>query len=168
MKRPSKYADHERSLKKFTALFNGISDGLPLVMQIYQTENYRDDGVIVNTRTGKRVAFDWEIRQKYFSNGRFAFDELRQFERKLKKDEIGLSLQCDLQETAVLAAWHADWLQASPQVQKSATDYLWKENARVRSTRHFRIYRYANLSEFRAMVGQALTSGRYDHRVFDD
>lgn len=85
MKRPSMYDKHENSLKRFVDRFNAIKDSRPLVMQIYQTENFRDDGVIVNTTTGKRVAFDWEYRDRYFKSGRFKFDTLGQFERKIKK-----------------------------------------------------------------------------------
>ncbi|NQT96676.1 MAG: hypothetical protein HQ562_02940 [Candidatus Marinimicrobia bacterium] len=167
MKRPSMYQRHEDSLLKFTNLFNAVKDGLPLVMQIYQTENYRDDGVIVNTKTGKRVAFDWEIRDKYFSNGKFQFKELRQFERKIKKEEIGLSLQCDREETALLVAWHEDWLLSDPIPVKLSTDYKWSEHNLVRSTRHFKIYLYSDLKIFRSMLVRVLKSETYNHTVFD-
>ena len=106
MKRPSMYNRHKVSLKAFVEKFNNVKDDLRLVMKIYNTENFRDDGVIVDTKTGKRITFDWEIRDRYFTSGKFTFKELGQFERKLKKGEIGLSLQCDQDETAVMAAWH--------------------------------------------------------------
>jgi len=106
MKRPSMYNRHKVSLKAFVEKFNNVKDDLGLVMKIYNTENFRDDGVIVDTKTGKRIIFDWEIRDRYFTSGKFAFKESGQFERKLKKGEIGLSLQCDQDETAVMAAWH--------------------------------------------------------------
>jgi hypothetical protein len=54
-------------------------------MQVYHTENFRDDGVIVDTKNGNRITFDWLHRDKYFSQGKFKFQELGQFERKLKK-----------------------------------------------------------------------------------
>ena len=95
MKRPSMYNRHEANLKAFVEKFNNVKDDLRLVMQIYNTENFRDDGVIVDTKTGKRITFDWEIRDRYFTSGKFVFKELGQFERKLRKGEIGLSLQCD-------------------------------------------------------------------------
>lgn len=168
MKRPSMYQAHEDSLKKFTDLFNGCHDGLPMVMQIYQTENFRDDGVIVNTKTGKRVAFDWEIRDKYFSKGKFAFRELRQFERKIKKEEIGLSLQCDREETAVLVAWHEDWLQSKPISVQLATDYKWSEKNLVRDTTKFKIYSYDQMDVFRAMLFRALGKSLFNHRAFSE
>ncbi|MFQ6605544.1 MAG: hypothetical protein ACE5D8_08330 [Fidelibacterota bacterium] len=166
MKRPSMYDHHEKSLKTFVELFNAAEDGLPLVMQIYQTENYRDDGIIVNTRTGKRIAFDWEIRDKYFEHGVFKFDTLGQFERKIKKDEIGLSLQCDKQESAVLVAWHQDWRREKPQTVRLKTDFPAKERGTIRTTRHFKIYRYGAITEFRSMIHRALQSGCFDHGVF--
>ena len=104
MKRPSMYNRHEDSLKAFVEKFNNVKDDLRLVMQIYNTENFRDDGVIVDTKTEKRITFDWKIRDRYFKSGKFVFKELGQFERKLKKGEIGLSLQCDQDETTVMAA----------------------------------------------------------------
>ena len=168
MKRPSMYQAHEDSLKKFTDLFNSCRDRLPLVMQIYQTENFRDDGVIVNTRTGKRVAFDWEIRDKYFNNGKFAFKELRQFERKIKKEEIGLSLQCDREETAVIVAWHEDWLKSKPIPVKLATDFKWSENNLVRSTTKFKILSYDEVGDFRAMLYRALGNGQFNYLAFSE
>ncbi|RMF09536.1 MAG: hypothetical protein D6762_03455 [Candidatus Neomarinimicrobiota bacterium] len=168
MKRPSMYPAHEASLKAFTELFNGVRDRLPLVMQIYQTENFRDDGVIVHTRTGKRVAFDWEKRDRYFTSGRFAYRTLWQFERKIKKDEIGLSLQCDSDETAVLVAWHQDWLQAPVQRRSLRQDSPGKVVEAVRETRHFRIYPYTEIRAFRKMIHRALTRGLFDHRVFEE
>ena len=76
MKRPSMYNRHEPSLKAFVEKFNNVKDDLGLVMKIYNTENFRDDGVIVDTKTGKRITFDWEIRDRYFTSGKFAFKEL--------------------------------------------------------------------------------------------
>ena len=65
-----------------------------------------------------------------------------QFERKLKKGEIGLSLQCDKDETGVMAAWHEDWLKEKPRKKKLRTDQKSDEFGMVRYTRHFRIYLY--------------------------
>ena len=44
MKRPSMYQSHEDSLKVFVEKFNNAKDNLRLAMQIYNTENFRDDG----------------------------------------------------------------------------------------------------------------------------
>ena len=168
MKRPSLYQQHEKSLLKFTDRFNSIKDGLPVVMQIYQTENFRDDGIIVNTRTGRRISFDWEFRAKYFSKGKFRFKELRQFERKIKKAEIGLSLQCDREETAILVAWHADWLESKPIPVKLSTDFEWSENNLVRGTTKFKIYTYDQIGDFRAMLFRALGKDQFNHLAFSE
>jgi len=166
MKRPSKYADHESSLKTFAELFNACRDGNRLVMQTYQTENFRDDGVIVHTQSGKRITFDWEKRDRYFRSGIFKFDTLWQFERKIKKDEIGLSLQCDSDETAVLAAWHKDWLKEPIKTRRLLTDSPGKETARVRETRHFKIYTYSEMKEFREMIYKAIKEEKFESGVF--
>ena len=52
MKRPSMYNRHEASLKAFVEKFNNVKDDLRLVMQIYNTENFRDDGVMAIQRRG--------------------------------------------------------------------------------------------------------------------
>ncbi len=168
MKRPSMYNRHEASLKAFVEKFNNVKDDLRLVMQIYNTENFRDDGVIVDTKTGKRITFDWEIRDRYFKSGKFVFKELGQFERKLKKGEIGLSLQCDQDETAVMAAWHEDWLKEKPRKKKLRTDQKSDEFGMVRYTRHFRIYFYKKIGEFRKMISKALIKSSFNHTVFHD
>ncbi|NOZ03202.1 MAG: hypothetical protein GXO92_01145 [FCB group bacterium] len=166
MKRPSMYRRHEQSLREFVDRFNGVKDGLPLVMQIYHTENYRDDGVIVDTRRGSRIVFDWEIREKYFQSGQFRFSEVGQFERKLKKGEIGLSLQCDCDQTSVLVVWHADLLKEKPKEVVLKTDHPQAEQGRVRYTPYFKIYPYSDLKALRAMLHRAIRSGTFDHTVF--
>ncbi len=166
MKRPGMYQQHEESLREFVEKFNGVKDGLPLVMQIYHTENFRDDGIIVDTRSGNRIVFDWEIRDKYFQSGQFRFPEVGQFERKLKKGEIGLSLQCDCDRTSVLAAWHEDWLREKPKKVALKTDYPQAEQAQVRYTPHFKIYPYSDLKALRAMLYKALRTGTFNHEVF--
>ena len=166
MKRPSMYNRHEESLKTFVDLFNSAKDGLPVVMQIYQTENFRDDGVIVNTRTGRRITFDWEIRDKYFNHGKFKFDTLGQFERKIKKDEIGLSLQCDKQESAVMVAWHEDWLKEKPRRISLSTDTSVKEKGKIRYTKHFMIYTYDEIEKFRSMLYNAVRTNTFNHNIF--
>ncbi len=166
MKRPSMYDKHESSLKQFSDLFNAQEDKYPLVMQIYQTENFRDDGVIVDTKTGKRVTFDWEIRDKYFRSGKFRFPTAGQFERKLKKDEIGLSLQCDSNETAVLVGWHEDWLKEYPKTISLSTDSSKRERGKIRYTANFKIYSYKNVLMFREMLTRALRKSTYNHSVF--
>ncbi|NQV37324.1 MAG: hypothetical protein HQ509_04855 [Candidatus Marinimicrobia bacterium] len=166
MKRPSMYGKHESSLKIFSDLFNSTKDRLPLVMQIYQTENFRDDGVIVNTKSGKRVTFDWEIRDKYFENGTFKFDTLGQFERKIKKDEIGLSLQCDKTETAIMVAWHEDWMNEKAQKISLSTDTRFREKGTIRYTKNFMIYPYIDMGNFRSMIYKAIESETFNHEVF--
>ncbi len=166
MKRPSMYDKHESSLKQFSDLFNAQEDNISLVMQIYQTENFRDDGVIVDTKTGKRITFDWEIRDKYFRSGKFRFSTAGQFERKLKKDEIGLSLQCDSNETAVLVGWHEDWLKEAPKTISLSTDTRTNERGTIRYTTNFKIFPYADISMFREMLIRALRKGTYNHSAF--
>lgn len=167
MKRPSLYQQHEDTLKHFTDIFNNTKDGIPLVMQVYHTENFRDDGVIVNTKTGKRVAFDWEYRDRYFKSGIFRFKTLGQFERKIKKAEIGLSMQSDSDETAILIAWHQDFKREKEQKVTLKTDHNYREYGSVRYTNKFKIYKHIEITEFKRMVFRALKTDAYDHTVFE-
>jgi len=91
---------------------------------------------------------------------------LGQFERKLKKDEIGLSLQCDKEESAVLVAWHIDFLKERQQTIPLDTDFGIKEMGKVRYTSHFKIFQYSKVPDFRKMIFYAIKNDIYDHTIF--
>ncbi len=168
MKRASMYQAHEKSLSNFADAFNAVIDCHPIVMQIYHVENYRDDGVIVNTKTGERICFDWEIRDNYFARGKFQFKTAGQFERKLKKDEIGLSIQCASDQSAFLVAWHQDWLKETSVMRKLKTDIPQRKKEAIRYTRHYKVYSYMEINQFRGMIANALALHLFNHNVFKD
>lgn len=166
MQRPTFYQTHNESLDKFAKLFNETELFENLIMNPIEEETYRDDGVIFDQITNKRIGFDWEIRDRYFKNGHFEKPTLRQFERKIKKPEIDLSIQCDKTETAIIVAWHEDFKKEKPFIQRSITDFDYKEDALVRETPHFKVYRYDQIVQFKAMIQRAFHQNRFDHRIF--
>jgi len=166
MQRPSQYKRHNMSLDNFAKIFNNEPYYPNIIIKPIEEETYRDDGLIYEVNTQKSIGFDWEIRDRYFSNGNFYLPTLRQFERKVIKPEIDLSIQCDSTETAIVVAWHEDFKSGNSFVQESKTDYIYKETAIVRETSYFRVYTYEQVVEFKAMLHQAFTNNQYNHNSF--
>lgn len=110
MYRPSMYSKHDETMNNFAEQFNRIKAYSELLMKPNPEETYDNDGYFVNTMTNCQIGFDWEYRDKYFSNCRLQFDSLGQYERKLRKDSIQIALQCDSTETGIAVGWHEDWL----------------------------------------------------------
>lgn len=166
MQRPTFYSKHNKSLEKFANLFNSEKKYPRLRIEPIQEETFRDDGFIIDAHTNKRIGFDWEIRDRYFSNCHFQLPTLRQFERKIIKDEIDISIQCDSTETGIIVAWHEDFKMGKRFIQPSKTDFSHKENAWVRETNHFRVYSYENISDFKEMLIRAFVNNQYNHNSF--
>ena len=166
MYRPSHYNIHNESLEKFSKLFNQSPVLTHIIMCPITEETFIDDGYFLNTETGERIGFDWEYRANYFKNGKFNFDSLRQYERKILKPSIQISLQCDSTQTAVAAAWHNDFY-IEPQVRiKLETDYAEKENGKTRYTKKFKIYMYEDIANFKNMICKAFITGNKNSSVF--
>ncbi|MEW9078235.1 hypothetical protein [Terrisporobacter glycolicus] len=166
MWRPSTYAEHNSSLGRFEELFNNCSEYINLIIKPIEEETFEDDGCIVDLNTGKEIIFDWEKRERYFSNGHFKFTSLGQFERKIRKPQIHLSLQCDSTDTAVAVGWHSDWLRENRITLNLATDYEQDEYGTVRYTKSFKVYKYENIKELKAMIQRALDTNSLDKSVF--
>ena len=62
------YQRHEDSLKAFVEKFNNTKDSLRLVMQIYNTENFRDDGVIVDTKSVTVILHQGNLHLRNWDN----------------------------------------------------------------------------------------------------
>lgn len=165
MYRSSKYELSEQSLKVFAKLFNEESKFNHIKIYPIEKETFIDDGYIKNELTNQTIGFDWEIRDRYFENGVFKFDTLGQFERKIIKPSIELSIQCDKNQTAVLVAWHQDWKNENLEMMRLSTDNA-DQIGKVRYTKHFKIYRYANISELKAMIDRAFENGEFNHSSF--
>ena len=128
-------------MKKFVDLFNNSSAYPNLKIEPITEETFIDDGNIVDIATNQSIGFDWEYRDKYFSNGKFQFSTLGQYERKIVKPSIKISLQCDSTETAVAVAWHEDWELEDVVALRLATDSH-DQFGKVRYTKYFKIYSY--------------------------
>lgn len=129
-------------------------------------ETYDNDGEFVNVRTGEKIGFDWEYRDKYFENCKFRYNSLGQYERKLRKPSIQISLQCDSTETGVAVGWHQDWLIEKKEHIELSTDYSVKEKGTTRYTTKFKIYPYENIGEFKKMIAYAMEHKIYSSEVF--
>ena len=116
--------------------------------------------------TGTFVGFDWEYREKYFSNCQFQFDSLGQYERKLIKPSIQLAIQCDSTETGIAIGWHFDWLNENQKNLNLATDSSEKQYGTVRYTKKYKIYDYENIIEFKAMLNRAFSTGKFSSESF--
>lgn len=108
MYRESTYEIHNETMDHFAELFNSCSECPNLEFIPNPEETYGNDGYIIDHDSGKSIGYDWERRDDHFKNGEFDFDTLGQYERKLIKDNIQISLQCDETDTAVAVGWHKD------------------------------------------------------------
>lgn len=166
MYRPSKYNKHNESLDFFAKLFNAEKSMSDIIMEPIDEETFDNDGFFVDVKTGKKIGFDWEYRDRYFKNGIFSFDSLGQYERKLKKESIQVSVQCDSTQTAILVAWHDDFLLEEKVKLSLATDSWKKQYGGVRYTKKFKIYHYGEIKEFKKMIQRAFATGKQDASLF--
>ena len=164
MYHPKKYEDHEQSLKKFVDLFNKQSDGR-ICMSIHKEENFRDDGVISDKKTGKQIPFDWEKRHSYYNTFGFPFDSFGQFERKILKPEVILSIQCSKDESAFCIAWHSDFLKEEMKKIDSIKENGSYENKGKRFTRKFKEYSYKDIGHFNNSLKQAFDKNKFNYEV---
>lgn len=147
MYRPSKYEEHNQSLEKFANIFNNIGNVENVSIIYNEDENYSDDGKIILLNQNKEIYYDWEKRDKYFSDGKFTFATLGQFERKFHKTpKIGITIQCDSEEENVLVALHSEF--NSKQSTYRTTDTNEREYGRMRTTSDFYIYNYSEIDKF--------------------
>ena len=166
MYRKSLYNKSDESLKSFSKLFN-LDKSYPHLRFIpNRTETYDNDGIIYNELAGTFIGFDWEYRDKYFSNCQFQFDSLGQYERKLIKPSIQLAIQCDSTETGIAVGWHSDWLMEDQENLNLATDSSKKQYGTVRYTKKYKIYYYENMIEFKAMINRAFSTGKFSSESF--
>lgn len=165
MYRPSMYSIHDKSLNKFADIFNNCNDFKHITIKPIDEETYDNDGIIINNNTGESFGFDWEYRDKYFSNCKFSFDSLGQYERKLRKPSIELSLQCDSTQTGVAVAWHQDWLKENKITRNLSTDTV-DEMGTVRYTKSFKIFSYENISELKQVIDNAFKTGELNKTDF--
>ena len=90
MYRPSMYNKHDESMYTFAELFNNCKVCNDVIMKPNDEETYGNDGYFIHSN-GQKIGYDWEYRDRYFSNCRLQFDTLGQYERKLRKDCIQIA-----------------------------------------------------------------------------
>ena len=160
------YNKHDETMNKFTELFNNCSHYTNLQMQPITEETFVDDGIIIDTTSNKNFGFDWEYRDKYFSNGKFVFETLGQYERKIIKPSIQLSIQCDSTFTAIAVAWHNDFKKENQVLLNLSTDYNKDQYGKVRYTHAFKIYKFDNIISFKAMIQRAFYNDEFSSKSF--
>lgn len=163
MYRKSKYHISQASLEYFATRFNQSPVHKNLEWRVINTETYKDDGKFLDVDTGKTMGFDWEIRDNYFENGEFKYDTVGQYERKMTKPSIKISLQSDKDCYAIIVAWHEDFFKENIQKMNLATDTEVKQkDAEVRYTKHFKIYTINEIDKFKEMIYYAMSNDIYD------
>lgn len=167
MYRPSMYDKHDESMFCFADKFNKCKICRDVVMIPNEEETFDNDGWFVNVSNDIRIGFDWEYRDKYFSNCKLQFDTLGQYERKLRKSSIQIAIQCDSTETGIAVGWHEDWLKETKEKRMLHTDYKSKESGNTRYTDKYIIYRYEEIDQFKQMINMAMRLGVYSYKIFE-
>jgi len=170
MYHPGKYSSHNESLKRFIEAFNRASERLGgrFVMEMRREENFRDDGVIRDRRTGKEVIFDWEKRHSYYERCGFPFKTFGQFERKIQKEEIELSIQCSKDERCFCIAWHEDFKKEEVRRVPTKKEDGTSENTGKRYTKKFLELRYTEMDKFYRILERAFDTGNFNSTSWEE
>ena len=88
-----------------------------------------------------------------------------QYERKIIKPSIKISLQCDSTETEVTVAWHEDWKREKI-VQLNLASDSHDQSGKARYTEHFKIYLYKNIAELKEMLNRAFEQRKFNKNSF--
>lgn len=166
MYRPSMYNKHDESMYAFAELFNNCKVCNDVIMKPNDEETYGNDGYFIHSN-GQKIGYDWEYRDRYFSNCRLQFDTLGQYERKLSKDCIQIAIQCDSTETGIAVGWHEDWLVEAKENRSLATDFERKEQGNTRYTHKYKIFSYEEVDNFKRMISTAMKLHVYSYEIYD-
>ncbi len=167
MYRPSMYNKHDETMLNFAEIFNQSPVCENIKMRPNSEETYDNDGIFIDLNINRSIGYDWEYRDRYFANCEFEFDSLGQYERKLIKPSIQISLQCDSTETGIAVGWHEDWLQEEREKRALRTDSSQKEQGSIRYTTRFKIYSFEDVDIFKSMVARAMQMHIYSSEIFD-
>jgi len=163
MYHPSKYKEHNESLQRFANLFNSFvkKNNKNIWIKIHVIENFKDDALVVDEKTGQSFSFDWEKRERYYENCGFPFEDFGQFERKIKKPEIKLSIQCCNSEECFCIAWHSDFEQEEVKKIGSITENGNKEFAGKRFTKKFLELNYKDMDKFYQILRKSFDENKF-------
>ena len=169
---PGGYKPHNDSLEYFAERFNNIviDDLANVVIVLIRKETYKNDGSIIALDKGLAMGLDWEQRQKYYPTyGQFEKKQwgLGQFNTKLVKDEIHISMQCSTDETGLLVGFHQDFKRLAnvdlpSESKKNRTELM----SNTQHYREFDISTDEGILEFKKMVARAFKLKEYNHIAF--
>lgn len=169
MYHPGKYDEHNKSLKRFVDKFNKVEEEISsdIVMEIHKHENFIDDAIIIDKKTDKKLSFDWEKRNTHYTDYGFPFKDFGQFERKIKKPKIELSIQCCKSENGFCIAWHSDFKKEKIKNIGSVTEKGDKEFNGKRFTKKFMELNYAEMEKFHKILRKAFDEDALNCESFD-
>lgn len=169
MYHPGKYNEHNQALLRLIHKFNEVSiqKGNEVKMYYQKNENYRDDGGIIYNKTFAKILYDFEKRHNYYDCcNKLKFDTLGQFERKIAKAEIKLSIQCSSDEKCFIIAWHDDYQKEKKEYLKSQTaDGKGERNAK-RFTKDFVEIAYSEMDKFYDILVNAFKYNSFNKKSF--
>lgn len=168
MYHPSKYKIHNESLQRFVGRFNKEGDKIKseISIEIYKHENFMDDAIIIDKKTKKKLSFDWERRDRYYKACGFPFKDFGQFERKIKKPEIILSIQCCQSEKCFCIAWHEDLKKEEIKKIGSVTESGEKEFTGKRFTDKFLELNYNEMVKLHIIFRKAFDLSLFNFESF--
>lgn len=170
MYHPNKYKEHDDSLNRLIKAFNEVAIKMGNEVQMYfqEQENFRDDGGIVYIETGQKILYDFEKRHNYYDTCKgLKFSTLGQFERKIAKEEIKLSIQSCSDESCLVIAWHEDYKSESKEFINSATENGENEKNAKRFTRDFIEIEYARLDILYLILVDAFKNETFNKKCFN-
>ena len=168
MYHPDKYRPHNEALDRFCTLFNQVAAKLGnlLCMQPSAIENFREDGNIFYTLTGASILYDFEMRDRHYNSCGFPFKDFGQFERKILKPEIALSIQCSKDEKCFCIAWHEDFKKEQIKNIGSRIGSGGKEYTGKRFTVAFKEIKYSDMEDFYLMLLKAFSDKTFNATCF--
>ncbi len=168
MYHPSKYQEHNDSLDRFVRKFNEVSKKRngQILIEIHKQENFIDDAIIKDEKTGKSISFDWEKRESYYSSCGFPFKTFGQFERKIIKPKILLSIQCSKSEDCFCIAWHSDFKKEGIENIGSITETGNYEYYGKRFTKEFKEIKYDDMELLYNILRKAFDENKLNKDSF--
>lgn len=171
MYHPSSYESHNEALLRFIDVFNMSSKkfGSEVEMYYQEKENFRDDGGIIHIESSEKILYDFEKRKSYYpSCDKFKFknEGLGQFERKIQKPEIELSIQCCTDESCFMVAWHEDLKNEKKVYLNSQTENGKGERNAKRFTMNYVEIKYSDMDTFYKIVLNAFKQQNFNKKSF--
>ena len=169
MYHPEKYIHHNKALDTFCGIFNNASEKLGGLIHMKPSvrENFREDGEIVYKPKNTQILYDFEKRFSYYDNFKsFKFDTFGQFERKIQKPEISLSIQCSKNEDGFIIAWHDDYRNEKIVYMNSKTANGWEKTGK-RFTKKYREIAYHEMEVFYKMLHKSFTQNSFNASCFE-